>query len=229
MKVAFAGAEADDLGLADVLEGRDGSIVPISDADVVVAVGESALLTLAREGVDVPVLPVAAGQGRHVVAKPDAADALGSVLDGEARRVTHSRLQVVVDGGRVATALYDVALVTTDPARISEYVVDEAGETLASVRSDGIVVATPAGSAGYAKAADGPVLSPGTGLSVVPVAPFTTHPEAWVVDGEVSITVAREDDVSLIADETVVRKVGSGEPVTIRRGEPVVLLRLPRQ
>lgn len=226
MNVAFAGTGADESVLTDVVEERGGEVVPIPEADVVVAVGESTLLELVRDGLDVPVLPVAAGEGRHVVSKPDASGALAAVLAGETRRVEHPRLRIDVDGESVATALYDVTLVTTDPARISEYVVAEPEETLASVRSDGVVIATPAGSAGYAKAAGGPVLSPGTGLAVVPIAPFTTHPEAWVVADEVAIAAVRDDEVSLFADETAVCEIGPDESVRIQCGEPVQLLRV---
>ncbi|MGM0448077.1 MAG: ATP-NAD kinase, partial [Methanobacteriota archaeon] len=53
----------------------------------------------------------------------------------------------------------------------------------------------------YAAAAGGPVVSPGGGLSVVPVAPFTTRPDTWVASGGVSVTVERgEEPVALVID-----------------------------
>ncbi|AUX07969.1 NAD+ kinase [Halalkaliarchaeum desulfuricum] len=225
MNVAFAGDDSIVGDLADVVARRGGSVVPVSDADVVVAIGESALFDLVCPGLEVPVLPIAAGEGDHVVSKPDAQGALAAVLEGRARRTRHYQLGVEIDGERVATALYDLTLVTDEPARISEYAVVGDGDPLGTVRSDGIVAATPAGSAGYARSAGGPVLSPGSGISVVPISPFTTHPEAWVVADEVCVTVTREEDVLVIADGADVCSVGCDESVAVTRTDPVTLLR----
>lgn len=211
--------------LAAVVRRQGGSVVPVSDCDVAVTVGESGLFDLVGRDHDVPVLPVAAGEGTHVVSKPAAADALATVLEGAARKTHHFRLGVEVDGELVSRALYDLTMVTAEPARISEFAVAGDDEKLGTVRSDGIVIATPAGSAGYARAAGGPVLSPGSGLSVVPVSPFTTHPEAWVVDEAVRVRVARDDDVSVVADGEVVCTVGCDQSVRVGRSDPVTFLR----
>ncbi|WP_394351524.1 hypothetical protein [Halobacterium bonnevillei] len=57
-------------------------------------------------------------------------------------------------------------MVTAEPARISEYAVETGTERVDEVRADGVVAATPAGSHGYARDADGPLLSRGRGLAV---------------------------------------------------------------
>lgn len=225
MNVAFAGEGPIADELADVVARQGGSVVPVRDADVIVAVGEPALFELVRDGLGVPVLPVAAGEGDHVVSKPDARETLVAAMEGEARGIEHFQLRIEVDGEPAATALYDLALVTDEPARISEFAVVGDGDPLGTVRSDGIVAATPAGSAGYARAAGGPMLSPGSGLSVVPISPFTTHPQAWVVAEKVCLTVTREDDVLVVADGAEVCSVGRDEQVAVTRTDPVTLLR----
>jgi NAD+ kinase len=106
------------------------------------------------------------------------------------------------DGGLVSRALRDVALVTAAPASISEYAVVAGETTVASVRADGVVVATPLGSDGYAAAAGGAVLEVGTGLTVVPISPFSTASVAHVVDQArgISISVERDGEVALYVD-----------------------------
>jgi len=67
-----------------------------------------------------------------------------------------------------------------------------------------VVVATPAGSHGYARAAGGPHIASGAPVAaVVPVAPFTMTPEQWVVDLDppVGITSERDVEVSLVLDD----------------------------
>ncbi|GAA0719876.1 NAD+ kinase [Halorubrum trapanicum] len=198
-------------------------LADLSETDGIVAVGDAALRDAMRavatgDARSVPVLPI--GDGRHAVDLDLATDRIGGVLDGlggsEASfdrfsRVAHPVLAVdgAEDGPRRFAAA-DVAFVTAAPARISEYEIAFSDGESASVRADGAAVATPLGSDGYAAAAGGPVVSPGGGLSVVPVSPFTTRPDTWVASGGVSVTVEREEEpVALVVDGT---RRGTVEP-----------------
>jgi NAD+ kinase len=73
---------------------------------------------------------------------------------------------------------------------------------VASVRADGVVVATPVGSDGYAAAAGGPVLDAGTGVAVVPIAPFSTAATTHVADpGDgLAVSVERRGEVAVYLD-----------------------------
>ena len=192
----------------------DARLVDRGEADAIVAVGDAALREAVRavasgDARSVPVLPV--GAGRHAIAPEIAADRLADVVDGLGGsagafdgfvRVAHPVLAVSGAGdGRRRFAAADVAFVTAEPARISEYEISFSDGGSVSVRADGAVVATPLGSDGYAAAAGGPVVSPGGGLSVVPVSPFTTRPDTWVASGGVRVTVERgEEPVALVVD-----------------------------
>jgi NAD+ kinase len=200
--------------IRSAVDGAGARLVGRAEADAVVAVGDAALREAMRAaatggGRSIPILPV--GEGRHAVAPDlaadrlaDAADGLGgsaSAVDGFSR-VAHPVLAVDGAGdGRRRFAAADVAFVTAEPARISEYEIAFSDGESVSVRADGAVVATPLGSDGYAAAAGGPVVSPGGGLSVVPVSPFTTRPDTWVASGGVRVTVEREEEpVALVVD-----------------------------
>lgn len=199
-------------------------------ADAVVAVGESAVIETALETATdddpTPVLPV--GVGRHTVPGTAAPDAVRQLLAGEAKTVEHPVVSVTVDGDDFGRALLDVALVTDEPARISEYGVGFPTGRKMSIRADGIVVATPLGSDGYAGAAGGSVLEPATGLSVVPVSPFTTGAETWVVSGSVTLSVERDEEpVSFVVDGERAGAVPANEPIRIGVSEHVPLLSVP--
>jgi NAD+ kinase len=88
------------------------------------------------------------------------------------------------------------------------------------VRADGVVAATPVGSRGYARAAGGPVVVPGSGVgTVVPIAPFATDTESWVLglDG-LALSVERDGvPVEVLADD---RPLGTVEPGTAVRLAP---------
>ncbi|WP_252700808.1 NAD(+)/NADH kinase [Natronosalvus vescus] len=198
-----------------------------ADPTLVVALGDSALTAVARADATAmsPVLPVDTSPG----VSPIPADALGRAFDalaaGEATTEAYPLLSVSSDasssdagssdaGSSEETrtrALFDVSLVTAEAARISEYGVTSRGRQIAQFRADGVVAATPAGSHGYASAADGPSLSGAiSGLAVVPIAPFVTRTRHWVLpDDGLSLSVEREgDDVTLCVDD---RRVGTLE------------------
>ncbi|WP_160133208.1 NAD(+)/NADH kinase [Halococcus salsus] len=190
------------------------------DAEAVVAVGDAALAELAAAGVSIPVLPV-----------ETRLDSPGDPLEtgverllagtGDLREYPVLRVETPVGDGY---ALFEVALVADEPATISGFSVATAAgaddaDPLARFRADGVTVATPAGSRGYARAAGGPVVAAGTdAAAVVPVAPFSTDPDHWVVPlSAVSVTVEREVDVAVTADGRPLGTVPPGTEVDLVR------------
>ena len=216
-RVSLRGAETDD-DLSPLTVTDD-------DADAIVAVGPAAVERAALADADTPILVVDADDGRHGARRDALADAATALANGAYRSVTHAVLDVDVDGECLGRAAFDVTLMTGETARISEYAVSAAGERLFDVRADGVVVSTPLGSAGYGRAAGGPVVTPGGGLSVVPVAPFSTRANPWVLPGPLSLGVERDDDVSLFVDGDERCRVGPDEPVDIAAAGEFTCLR----
>jgi NAD+ kinase len=230
-----------DAALADLLdagfdraEGDDHGVV-VADteatADLVLAVGDAAVRTLADDPAPVPVLPVDADVGRHGLPGSRVDDALRALAVDPSTLIdhvtSHPILAVAVDGFETRGVL-DVALVTSEAARISEYTVAASSGSLASFRADGVVVTTPAGSAGYAHATGGPVLATTGVVAVVPVSPYTTRPSTWVVDPPVTLVVVRDEAaVSLVVDGEVHRRVGVDHPVRVDVAGTVDLVRPP--
>lgn len=185
-----------------------------AEASAVVTAGEDGLLEVVAGRPAAPVLALDTDIG------PDSDDgaAIAAALEGGHE---HSRpvFDVSVGGESVAGALLDVTLVTSEPARISEYAIDRAdGRRVAAFRADGVVVATPTGSRGYAAAAGGPTLSPAADVvSVVPIAPFHTQSEQWVLEtGTLSLSVLRDEGaVTLLVDGTDHGTVGVDQPVVL--------------
>jgi len=199
--------------------------------DTIVAVGNGGVHECVAAGVDAPVLPIDV-DGIASLASGDDPTEIERFLDDE--YPIRERPVVAVDtptaNGR---ALRDIALVTAAPASISEFAVTAgagtsdhdpaAGESttpLARFRADGVVVATPVGSHGYARAAGGPIVVEGTDVgAVVPISPFATDPDHWVVPlSGVSLTVERDDvDVELFVDGRSLGSVTPETPIRIAR------------
>lgn len=230
--VGDAGGVADALSAAglDPVEG-DADAVLASDPSVVVAVGERALAALARQHPSVPILPIEAGRGVRSVPSGAVEAAAERLAAGGWRVEDHPLVGLEWPGGR-SVAFLDAMLVTAEPADISEFAVRAAGDRVARFRADGVVAATPAGSPGYARTAGGPVASPGLGLEVlvvVPVAPFATSLDHWVVPLEdVAVTVERDEaPVEVLADDRSVGTAPVGDPVELVSAGHVGVVRLP--
>lgn len=202
-----------------------------ADLDVVVAVGEADVCALARHRPSVPVIPVAAGPGLPSVPREAVASALERFGSDDWATVAQPLLSVGPDGDDSAeTALFDAALVTAEPARISEYTLSAGGETVGTVRADGLVAATPAGTRGYAETVGTPVVEPGLDvLAVAPIAPFETDPDTWLLsDDDLSVTVERDETpVTVLADDRTVAEVGVEATVRITRNGALRTVRVP--
>ncbi len=197
--------------------------------ELVVAVGREALLAVANERPSVPILPVETGRGVESIDTVEIPSALGAVLDGDPKAHGHPLFSVAVRGESVGTAFGDVTLVTGEPARITEFAIDH-DRRVATVRADGVVIATPAGSPAYATDAGGPVLAPGIdAVSVVPIAPFHTRARRWILDPErLSISVIRDDEaVALRCDGRERATLTSPDRVTFAR-EATITTVVPR-
>lgn len=226
MNVAIRGETA---GVAGIVEDCGGHLVDPATADLVLTVGRPAVLSLADQPPSAPVLPTTPGGGVHAVARDELHAALTAIVDGDYRTVTHPILALAVDDEPVARAVEDAMLITAEPARISEYGVATDTGHADRFRADGVVVATPLGSDGYARAAGGPTLTTDAGLAVVPVAPFSTHARTWVSNPPVTLTVQRDEgDVTLLADDREITVVPPWEPVELAVSETFELVRIPK-
>lgn len=221
-RVAVRGADA------NVLAGAALEAVDLPHAEAVVAVGESALTGAALSGTSIPLLPVGVDGALHSITRQELPAAAESLVAGKYAIATHPVLTVAIDGEQTGRAVLDVTLMTSEAARISEYSLTHDGEELTRVRADGIVVASSLGSAGYNSAAGGPLVAPGAGLSVVPVAPFTTRANGWMVPGPLELRVERDEGaVSLYVDSADLGSVSPTDPVRIQAEGSFDCLRPP--
>ena len=211
----------------------DVTTVLAGDLDALVVVGQAHLLELAalEPTPDVPILPVNAGPGVASVPLAAISPAIEALLAGEGRRHDRPVLAALENGTERARALCDVMLVTAEPARISEYAVRSGGDLVARFRADGVVVSTPAGTHGYGRSVGAPVVARGTDVvSVVPVAPFATSADHWVLPtGDVTLTIERDEvPVELLADDRRCDCVPPHTPLSIARVDSLTIRTVPQ-
>jgi NAD+ kinase len=115
-------------------------------------------------------------------------------------------------------AINDLAVMRKPGERVANLAFVLGGEEVGSVRSDGLVVATPVGSTGYNLANGGPVLAWGVeGFAVSFVAPHSLTARALVVapGDPLEIHNRARKEADIFVDGRPAGSLGSGESLTV--------------
>lgn len=213
---------------------REGMVLdadPDGDVDVCVVLGgDGTILTALRRfrGRDVPVFAVNFGEvGFLATIERDEMEREFARAFGREFEVL--RLPAVVlegpDGEHVA--LNDVSIHRKVGERVATLAYAIEDEEVGSVRCDGLVVATPAGSTGYNLANGGPVLAWGVeGFVVSFIAPHSLTARALVVapNDVLSVHNRSKDVVDVIVDGRPIGELAPDERVRARFRHDVALL-----
>jgi len=182
---------------------RDGTGLAVNapvkdDVELCVVLGGDGTILGALQryaGTDVPVFAINFGEiGFLATVEPDEIeDGIGRALSGdfELRRLPGVVLDVPGGGADTRrTAFNDVAIHRKVGERIAQIAYALDGEEVGSVRCDGLVVATPAGSTGYNLANGGPVMAWGVeGFVVSFIAPHSLAARTLVVAPRDRLTI----------------------------------------
>ncbi len=123
-----------------------------------------------------------------------------------------------------AEALNDVVVLKKDVSRMIGIELSINGAVADRVSCDGMIVATPTGSTGYSLSAGGPIVSPQLECILIsPICPHSLHSRTLVTaaDDEVVLRSTAAGGVVLTTDGNVLRELGAGEVVRIRRSAHV--------
>jgi NAD+ kinase len=131
-------------------------------------------------------------------------------------------------GGVEHMGVNDISFHRRANKRVAELAYSVGSDQLGSVRCDGLVVSTPAGSTGYNLANGGPVLAWGVeGYVVSFIAPHTLTARALVVATDAVLTVqngSESEPVDVTTDGRIVCALGPQEEMDIRFHHDKVLL-----
>jgi NAD+ kinase len=233
-----------DRGVAAVWSAEAAALAPAAARDIVareriaeaadlvlVLGGDGTLLAVAgligQSGRDVPILGVNFGSLGFLteITRPELFAALDAALAGRAAY----DVRMMLCGRTPAAArvaLNDIVLTRTALSRMVDLEVTVGGQFVMSVRSDGLIIASPTGSTAYNLSAGGPIVHPAMDAIVLtPIAPHTLTNRPIVIPAErdVRVRTARtpvEAEVYLTFD--------GQHGFALQPGEEVVVTRAPR-
>jgi NAD+ kinase len=199
----------------------DAAIDPAVDVCVALG-GDGTILRALRSYVrtGVPVFAVNFGEiGFLATIDPDElADGFSRAFRGEFDRLELPAIEVRV-GEREHLAFNDVSLHRRMGDRVAELSYSLDREEVGSVRADGIVVCTPAGSTGYNLANGGPVMAWGVeGFGVSFIAPHSLAARSLVVAPADALRIVNrsDHDVDLSVDGRPGGDLGAGQELFAR-------------
>jgi NAD+ kinase len=205
-------------------------------ADLAIVLGgDGTMLNIARKLAPFNVPLVGINQGRLGFLTDLSIDSmletLGSMLDGQYFKERRMLLYVEVVCDNVtaysALALNDVAVNRGVGGNMIEFEVHINGEYVYSLRSDGLIVASPTGSTAYALSSGGPILHPSLDLiALVPVSPHTLSNRPIVVgpDAVVEILMHRTAVARVHSDSHSHYDLRQHDKVVVRRSPHTVTL-----
>jgi NAD+ kinase len=190
------------------------------EADLCIVLGgDGTILQALRTylGTGTPVFAVNYGEvGFLATVEPDdVPDAFGRALAGNFEVMELPA--IVIDGREDAgwKAINDVSFHRKPGLRVADLSYAVGDEEIGRVRSDGIVVSTPAGSTGYNLANGGPVMAWGVeGYAVSFIAPHSLTARALVVAPQDSLAVSnrsREEPIDVTVDGRPICELAAGE------------------
>jgi NAD+ kinase len=191
------------------------------DVELCVVLGGDGTILRALQryaGTDVPVFAVNYGEiGFLATVEPEQLqDGIRRALSGDFELL---RLPAIVLESPLPSAINDIAVHRKVGERVADIAYRLEGEEVGSVRCDGLVVATPAGSTGYNLANGGPVMAWGVaGLVVSFIAPHSLSARALVVAPGDRLTIQNRsrDPLDIAVDGRPVGELPAGESVDAR-------------
>jgi len=199
-----------------------------SDVELCVVLGGDGTILRALQryaGTGVPVFAINFGEiGFLATTEPsDIEDGVRRALAGDFELLRLPAIvldapSAVVGDGR-PTAINDVAIHRKVGERVAELAYALEGETVGSVRCDGLVVSTPAGSTGYNLANGGPVMAWGVeGFVVSFIAPHSLTARALVVAPGDRLTIHNRsrEPLDIAVDGRPAGEIRAGETIDAR-------------
>jgi NAD+ kinase len=193
------------------------------DVELCVVLGGDGTILRALQrytGTEVPVFAINFGAIGFLatVERQDIDDGIRRALVGDFELLRLPAIVLDLDTGR-QTAINDVAIHRKVGERVADLAYALEGEEVGSVRCDGLVVATPAGSTGYNLANGGPVMAWGVaGFVVSFIAPHSLTARALVVapDDRLTIYNRSREPLDVAVDGRPVGEIPPGGAIDAR-------------
>lgn len=172
------------------------------------------------------------------VKKGEAKDTIQKALNHECRISSRILLEAsLIRGGKEIDRqiiVNDAVVTKAAIARIIDMQVAINGNPLTTMRADGLIISTPAGSTAYSLAAGGPVIEPSVpALAITPICPHSLTLRPLVVDdySVISVTLSSNSEAVVTWDGQASHELTPGDTVQVKKYDKhmVQVIRTPER
>lgn len=210
---------------------------------IVVLGGDGTIIDAARAttGLEIPIFGINYGKIGYLADAEDVDDSnVEDVLAGNCKIEKRMMLDVtVIKSGKTVgceyTALNDVVLSNGPIPHLLGFDLYCNGVLSQTIRSDGIIIATPTGSSAYSMSAGGPVVDPEMNCIIgTPICPHSLHVRPVVFKGssiiEIKNAKCRTNKIYLTVDGKETAEISEGDIIRIEKSHTSVpLIRVKEQ
>ena len=180
---------------------------------------------------ETPVLTINVGGNRGILSEItlDELDlALRQIRSGKIILERRTRVTASCGKEEFPPALNEILIQRKNLTKTAEIEIKFQDDTVRQ-KMDGVIVSTPSGSTGHSFSLGGPILHESLDVLIItPMAPVYRLASIVVPDEKVQVICSH--DCSVVMDAQVVKSVGFGEPITIKKyKKPAVFVRLGRR
>ena len=154
--------------------------------------------------------------------------ALEAVLSGRTDTISPRMMLESTWRGTTDLTLNDVVINKAAKARMVQYAISVDGREIATLRADGLVVATPTGSTAYSLSAGGPILQPTVpAIVLTPICPHTLSFRPTVISSDARVRIELKtpgEEVYLTLDGQRGGEMDGDDVVEIRKADCVLNL-----
>jgi NAD+ kinase len=154
------------------------------DVEVAVVIGGDGTILRALQSIEKPLFTINTGEvGFLTEVEPKYAfEGLKRVLEGKYQIEERIKLKIILDKKRLSDAANEVTLHSTQTTRILNLEVLVEEELAEKLKGDGLIVATPTGSTGYALSVGAPIVDPMVEAFIIaPIAPFRLASRPFII------------------------------------------------
>lgn len=188
--------------------------------DLVVTLGGDGTTLRAFRSIDdeIPVLTINVGGNRGILSEItlDELDAaITQMISGQIILEKRTRVAASSGGHQFPPALNEIYINRKNLTKTARFEIKFQDDTVTQ-KMDGVIIATPSGSTGHSFSLGGPILHESLDVLIItPVAPVYRLESIVVPDEKIEVVCSHDCDV--VMDAQVVKSVGFGETITVKK------------
>lgn len=188
------------------LIGKEGVSIDDLSGDILIVLGGDGTILYALQHVNIPIFPINTGSVGFLseTAANENYDEYLTNLEKEKYEIEDvQRLDLFCNNLKMGTALNEVVLHAAHVSKIQTFEIKVNNQSIETVRSDGIIIATPTGSTAYAMSVGSPIINPNVPcFLIVAIAPYSMNSRPIIISDKetLSIKILTEKETVMVMD-----------------------------